>query len=243
MVRLTFASFSARPELLVAISRRRDGTMTTGGERTRRQEGQQNRERFLRGFGVHPERVVYARPVHGNRIVVVSAKDRGKVIADTDGLLTATPRTFLAVTVADGLPIFFYDQKRRAIGIAHAGWRSLVAGILPNAVARMGEAFRTPPERLLAGIGPGIGLCHFAVGPEVVAKFSAYGPAMARRGSATYLDLKAVAVAQLKTAGVRPTHVEVHPDCTACLPGEYFSCRRDRPAAVEAMLAVIGLIA
>ena len=43
----------------------------------------------------------------------------------------------LAVRVADCLPILFSDRAGAAVGVAHAGWRGLAAGVIENTVAAM----------------------------------------------------------------------------------------------------------
>ena len=73
-------------------------------------------------------------------------------------------------------------------------------------------------------IGPGVGGCCYETGDEVRQAFAAYGA-----GRGRLLDLKAVAAAQLREAGVAVVHdVGL---CTICAPaGQLFSHRRDGPA-------------
>jgi copper oxidase (laccase) domain-containing protein len=97
--------------------------------------------------------------------------------------------------------------------MAHGGWRGLAAGILGRSAAEVGAEG--------AAVGPGIGPCCYEVGDEVLAAFAAYDGAAEGR----MLDLKAVAAAQLREAGVE--HVEVSELCTSCNPELLFSHRRD----------------
>ncbi|TAN57349.1 MAG: peptidoglycan editing factor PgeF [Rhodospirillales bacterium] len=234
-----FAQFTAYPNVMVALSERDHGSMTAGGDRTRDAAVAANRERFFCGLGIRPTSVVQLKQEHGKQVAVVE-RVRGKPPA-ADGLLVNRPGVYLSVTVADCLPIYLYDPERSVIGVLHGGWRSLAQGIVADAMNRLGDKFGSRPEKLLVGIGPGISRCHFVVNEDVAQRFLAFPQAFAKVGERTMVDLKQVAAEQFVERGVRREHIEVHPDCTACLPEKYFSYRRDRPTVVEAMVAVIGL--
>ncbi len=75
---------------------------------------------------------------------------------------------------------------------------------------------------MAAAIGPGIGPCHYEVGPEVLEAFADLdGVADGRM-----LDLKAVAAAQAREPPGWP-HVHDVDRCTYCEPDTFFSHRRD----------------
>ena len=96
----------------------------------------------------------------------------------------------------------------------HCGWRGLAGGIVERGV----EAFDEPPA---AAIGPGIGRCCYEVGEEVLAEFADVEGAAEGR----MLDLRAVAEARLRAAGVTTVeHVDL---CTSCRADLFFSHRRD----------------
>ena len=67
---------------------------------------------------------------------------------------------------ADCLPVFLADPKRRRVGIVHAGWRGLAAGIIERTLAAM-SAVGSPPENVHVAFGPAIAQRRFEVGDEV----------------------------------------------------------------------------
>jgi polyphenol oxidase len=159
-----------------------------------------NRERVRAEVGA--ERVAQGRQVHGNRVVVDA-----QGIEEADGQVTTARGVAAAVLVADCLPIALAGPQ--GVGVVHAGWRGLAAGVVEAGVAATGA--------VSAAIGPGIGPCCYEVGDEVRAVFGT---------TERTLDLKAIARARLQAAGVR----EVHDCglCTACDAERFFSHRRDR---------------
>ncbi|MEO7477932.1 MAG: peptidoglycan editing factor PgeF, partial [Lysobacteraceae bacterium] len=104
----------------------------------------------------------WLRQVHGT--AVARFNDAASTIEpEADASITAAPGVVLAILTADCLPVLFCSVDGDEIGAAHAGWRGLVAGVLENTVAAM----RTPPERLLAWLGPAAGPQAYEIGEEV----------------------------------------------------------------------------
>ena len=146
-----------------------------------------------------------------------------------DGLVTRRPGLALAVVTADCLPVVLVGADRLAV--AHAGWRGLVAGVLPRAVNLLGAA----PETLVAWIGPAIGPCCYEVGEEVARSVAGTLEApwrdrvVSRETERPHLDLPATASLQLRALGV--TQVTELGLCTSCRANQLWSYRREGEAA------------
>jgi copper oxidase (laccase) domain-containing protein len=123
------------------------------------------------------------------------------------------------VVTADCVPVALarIDGNKPAVALAHVGWRGLLAGVVPAAVAALGG-------RLVAAvIGPGIGPCCYEIGEDVAAPVrAAFGFGLVRDGK---LDLPGAVERALRGAGC--AKVERLGGCTACDPARYFSHRRD----------------
>jgi YfiH family protein len=109
--------------------------------------------------------------------------------------------------MADCLPVLLCDEHAAVIGIAHAGWRGLAAGVLEATIAAMD----TPPARLLAWLGPCIGATSYEVGEEVRAAFIERDPGssacfVATRPGHWHCDLAGLARRRLAAAGVIRVH-------------------------------------
>jgi YfiH family protein len=192
--------------------------LLTGDDRSRVIE---NRHRFAADAGLEPERVAMGWQVHGTDVNEWSGPDPDAAFLDpqgghlkVDGHLTRQPRLGLLVLVADCLPVALAGDG--AVVILHCGWRGLAGGIIGKAAAMLRDG---PPTA--AAVGPGIGPCCYEVGHEVAAEFADYIGAVSGR----MLNLRAIASAQLRAAGIQQVeHVDL---CTSCCEDLFFSHRRD----------------
>lgn len=148
-------------------------------------------------------RPAWLQQVHGTAVVRADANDEPQA----DGQWTDQPGLAAAVLTADCLPALFCNRAGTRVAAAHAGWRGLVAGVLEETVAALGE-----PGQLLVWLGPAIGPSAFEVGPEVREAFlacqaeaeAAFVPsANAGRWLA---DLYSLARLRLQAAGVSAIH-------------------------------------
>jgi polyphenol oxidase len=169
----------------------------------------------------------WMRQVHGTAVIELGpAPTEVKAEVEADAAVARTPRQVCAVLTADCLPVLLCDRDGSVVGIAHAGWRGLAAGIIDGVV----RAMNAPPGNLMAYLGPGIGPRSYEVGGEVRAAFvrqdARAAAAFAPRPGGKYLaDLYALARQRLAAAGVGEIHGGEF--CTLS-EARFFSFRRDR---------------
>ena len=178
-----------------------------------------------------PAEPAWIKQVHGTAVI---DPERATPEMEADGAVTRRPGHVCVVMTADCLPVFLSDRAGRAVGIVHAGWRGLAAGVIENAVRAMGSPFGS----LIAYIGPGIGARRYEVGDEVRGAFVDKNPGAASsfapsRDGKHFADLYALARARLAAAGVTDTYGGGF--CTAS-DERFFSFRRDRTTGRMASL-------
>jgi YfiH family protein len=185
-----------------------------------------NRARLRAAAGL-PDEPLWLEQVHGIE-VVVHERMRGTPMTPprADAAVAFEPDRVCVVMTADCLPVVFADRAGTRVGVAHAGWRGLVGGVLEATVS----ALRVPPAELVAWLGPAIGPDAFEVGPEVREAFIARQPAndagFTRNAAGRYqADLYALAKIALGRAGVSSITGGGH--CTQRESGRFFSFRRD----------------
>ena len=199
----------------------------------------ENRSRLAEAVGLPFERLMAARQVHGDRILVLdeafaalTADEQRARLDGSDGWITRVPDLCLTVQTADCVPLLFYDPVLKVVAAAHAGWRGTALKIGAKCVQLMKTAFGCRPENLRAGIGPSIGLKAFEVGDEVVDAFAVIGTPMEQvmyRDASTgkaHLDLWEINRLQLLDAGLLAGHIEVAGICTFTACEDFFSARR-----------------
>lgn len=177
------------------------------------------------GDWVAPGPCATLRQIHSD--VVFAATGETGQLGQGDALVTAHRGIWLAVRTADCVPVILADPVRRVVGIAHAGWRGTVAGVVERTVERMCVEFATSVSDLLVALGPSIGPCCFEVGPEVGTRFQKWFPEKDDLGDRTLLDLETALARQLASLGADPGKVELARACTKCGTGEFESFRRD----------------
>lgn len=203
------------------------------------------REALCRVLGLPPEAFTCAEQVHGNRIVRVTAQDRGRgrlaretAFSATDGMHTDVPNVLLAAFFADCVPLFFLDPVRRVIGIAHAGWRGTVLDVAGEMVRSLAVHYDTRPRDLRVAIGPSIGPCCYEVDERVAAALRTTfgddvpaGVLTAKGGGRYWLDLRRANQKLCERAGILPENIEVTSVCTSCATGRFFSHRAEKGRA------------
>ncbi len=196
-----------------------------------------NRKKFFSRLVINFGKIIWAKGVHGDKIALVNKKPAGRVIKGVDGLISRDKNIFLALTVADCLPLYFYDSEKNIIGLAHAGWR----GVLKNIAGKMAVKLisLSDAENLKVYIGPHLKQCHFEVKGAVLKNFFKYGDYVKRETSGNFVDLAGIVKKQLLQAGVKEKNIKINLDCTCCRK-KYFSFRRDKPEEPELMAAFIG---
>lgn len=181
-----------------------------------------NRAR-LRADLALPAEPLWLRQVHGAEVVV---HDGSQVEPEADAAVTFEAGRVLAVLTADCLPVVLSSRDGGRLGLVHAGWRGLAAGVLDRTVTALG----VPGGELLAWFGPAISAPAFEVGAEVREAFvaghaadaAAFTPNERGRWQA---DLYALARARLGRLGV--TTVAGGGECTFRDAGRFYSHRRD----------------
>jgi YfiH family protein len=184
----------------------------------------ENRRRLAAALSFEPEQVVFARQVHGTRLIEHPTESRGSFRSfgdrkeprlgrpEADGHVVREAGLAALVFTADCLPVAVAGPG--GVAMLHAGWRGLAGGILAAGAAAV--------EATSAAIGPGIGPCCYEVGEEVLESFSDLGDDVAE---GRMLDLPEVARRLLARAGIE--RIESAGLCTSCEEELFFSHRRD----------------
>ena len=201
----------------------------------------ENYNRICKAIGIEKSRMVCADQKHTGTVRVAVEEDAGKGVtrqldySEVDGHITNVRGLALMIFYADCVPVFFVDPVKKAIGLAHSGWRGTVKRIGRVLVERMTEEYGSRPSDLICGIGPSVCRDCYEVSEDVAEEFRREFPGHAgellaeKKGSGFsgkyQLDLWAANRIVLEEAGVPGDNIQVTDICTCCNPDLLFSHR------------------
>ncbi len=221
----------------------------------------ENYRRIAGALECDVNKMVRSHLCHGVNVHEVEERDFGvgvlakSTLKDYDGLITNIPGVTLAATFADCVPLYFVDERHRAIGLAHSGWRGTADRISWNMITAMGKAYGTEPADLVVAIGPCICGDCYEVGQELRDVFSInFSGAIeeetgilfsdiCKEGKAEgkyQLDLRLANLQSFLKAGIPREQILVSDICTCCNPEYIFSHRatKGRRGASAAFLGI-----
>lgn len=159
-----------------------------------------------------------------------------------DGLITKNAELMPVVTVADCIPLYFFDSESGFFGVVHSGWKG--TGIVAEAVSLAEKTFGADRKNISVAIGAHIHDCCYVVNKERADYFaSAFtadcvasikdGEVLCRGAASNWdsgsgplyrLSLLKANLAVLEKSGIRDENLVVAKDCTCC--GEIFGSNR-----------------
>ena len=234
-----FKIFSPHKNIVYGFSVRKFGSIKNNGN-----IDNENLKRFVKTVNVNLEKVVFAKQVHGKSVSIIGNSEKN-IIRDTDGLITKQKNIFLFITTADCLPLIFYDPVKENLGVAHAGYKGILVGIIKNMIEKfMNLGSRS--ENIMVGIGPSIGSCCYSVSRERISEFKrTFGDIagiVKTKNKERFLDLKLVASCLLEKYGIIQKNIQVLPVCTKCSMDQFFSFRGDSRETFGEFVTFAGMI-
>ena len=146
-------------------------------------------------------------------------------IIEADASYTSRVGVVCGIMTADCLPVFVSKKNGSMVGIAHAGWRGLISGVIENLIS----SFNSDGDNLVVHLGPAISKNSFEVGDEVMGLFLAKNINFERsftiKNNSNYLDLSDAAKVILE--GLKIKSISGGDRCTFQESNDFFSYRRD----------------
>lgn len=170
-----------------------------------------------------PEPPSWLNQVHGNTVLYIGKHPN--TLVDADASFTRERNKVCAILTADCLPILLCNRTGTEVAAIHAGWKGLLAEIIPATIAAM----QTPPANLLAWMGPALGPDRFPIGDDIYQRFLNLHPdnkkSFFRKQAQWHLNCYNLGRLQLQRAGV--TEIFGGGSCTYENDSHFYSYRRD----------------
>lgn len=194
-----------------------------------------NREIFFDQLGIKEEQVTFQKQIHST---IINYSNEPQHFDGCDAVYTDKKNNFLAVSVADCVPVFLYEPNKKVVAGIHSGWKGTRGKILTVTVEELIRKFDIDVSDLIAYIGPGISQDYYEVGEDVGKLFD--DDVKYFKNGKYYLDLKKDNYRQLVSAGVKKDNIEISELCTFIEKDLLHSYRRDREKSGR-MFGVIGI--
>ena len=206
--------------------------------------------------------VVWARQVHGHHVIVAGSSAGSSTASSTDpspgmneaisgdAIVTCSTDCAIAVFTADCAPVLLHAEGagsaggngRTVLGVAHAGWRGLLEGVLGSTVDAMRELVGPFTTRTTALLGPCIGPECYEFGEADLAVIAERFGEQVRSHTAQgrrALDMRSAVRAALEESDIvmQSAFAPTEPACTSCQPGLWFSHRARADTGRQALIA------
>ena len=169
-----------------------------------------------------PSEPIWINQTHSSKCIDAASISTSK---DADASYSSKVGVVCAIMTADCLPVFVSKKNGTMVGIAHAGWRGLVSGVIENLVS----SFNSEGEDLVVHLGPAISKNSFEVGEEVKSLYLSKNMDFQRsfliKNNKNYLDLYDAARVILE--GFEINSISGGNRCTFKESSDFFSYRRD----------------
>ena len=177
---------------------------------------------ILRDYYGLPSEPVWTNQTHSS--ICVDAISTKRII-EADASFTINPGVVCAILTADCLPVFVSKKDGSMVGIAHAGWKGLISGVIENLI----ESFQCNGDDLIVHLGPAISKNYFEVGVEIkdlyLSKNSNFARSFSFYRDKYYLDLYDAAKVILESFNIK--FITGGDRCTFKESDVFFSYRRD----------------
>ena len=174
-----------------------------------------------------PDPRVHLTQVHGNRTIV--ARDPMESTEEADGVITDQKGLLLTVRAADCQNFAVFDPESKVCGVLHVGWKGLLAGAIPEFFKVLHAEFGIEGKDCFTAAGPS--LCQ---GCTEFSDLQKELPGIDKKYfDGRYVDLRAIATAQLVQSGLHIQNIERHPDCTRCHSDLYYTYRGGDKSEIE----------
>lgn len=166
--------------------------------------------------------LVFMDQVHKVHVEMIKDKKQKKAL-QSDAMVTNLKNIALCVMVADCIPILFYDETQKVIGVAHAGRCGVAQKIANKTMQKMVDEFFCNISDIKVYMGPSIRSCCYEVQKDVIGGFEKY---IQRRDNKIFLDINQKCIDDMLYFGVARENIEQSEVCTCC-NDSYFSYRRE----------------
>lgn len=204
----------------------------------------ENLSRAADWLGIDAANLYWASQTHGKEVIVLDSSSSADSVRLTsaDAIIASAGHWACCVRTADCVPVLVADRVSGRVAAVHAGWRGIVSGIVPQAIARLRQ-HGSKRGHLIAAIGPHIREDAFEVSEDVCRLIGDVTPhvCVVRRdlGKLPHVSLANSVSEQLKMLGLGNDQIDDVGGCTFRESDRFFSYRRSGRASGRHLHAIL----
>lgn len=205
-------------------------------------------EDLLFEMNEEPSMIYSAFQDHTDHVEVPSMEDTvkfayGRIILNTDAMVTNEKNVALLIKFADCTPIILFDPVKKVQAAIHSGWRGTCREIGAKTVEKMESTFGCRRENICAYIGPTISVKDYEVGEEVYEafkKFTNRDSFFEKKQAGKYLlNMKEANLDVLLRAGIKEENMEVEIETTFGNPNLHSARYEGQNYGLNAIISII----
>ena len=177
---------------------------------------------ILKNYYALPSKPIWINQIHSSICINASLM---KSNVNADASFTEDSGVVCAILTADCLPVFVSKKDGSMIGIAHAGWKGMISGVIESLIC----SFNCNGDDLVVHLGPAISMNSFEVGEEIrelyLSKNENFDTSFSTKDNKHYLDL--YKAARIILGGFNIVSISGGDRCTFKETNHFFSYRRD----------------
>lgn len=194
----------------------------------------ENRKAFFAELELSEENVAIQKQIHSDIVRYVA---NGRMVGESDAMITDKKNLGLSIGIADCTPIFIYDSENKVIAAVHSGWRGTEKGILEKTILKLKNEYKSKPGKLIAYIGPSISQKNYEVGKEVADLFD--DKYKIKKDEKYLLDVASANYDMLINSGLQECNIEKSNFCTYGEKDLLHSYRRDGKKSGRSMGVIV----
>lgn len=167
----------------------------------------------------------------------------GRIILNTDAMVTNEKNVALLIKMADCTPIILFDPVKKVQAVVHSGWRGTCKEIGAKGVAKMESTFFCKRENICAYIGPTISIEDYEVGEEVYKAFEKFTNRDSffekKRSGKYHLNMKQANLDVLLRAGIKEENIELERESTFGNPHLHSARYEGENYGLNAIISII----
>ncbi len=202
----------------------------------------ENIQNFLQSHSIPYDQLHLMKQVHGNNVLKID-NHISHIHDSYDAMVSNKGNIFLGVVTGDCVPVILKDSTNNVIGVAHAGYKGILLGIIPK-LLQTADSLGASRAMIHIELGPSIGKCCYTIDEERATAFRNIcddSDIFSLSNDTIHIDLQKVIVNQLQKENIKRENIVVNRECTRCNIDKYFSYRGDTVETFGTFLSVIGM--